>query len=76
MTKDLRTKTGGMCRSNQIHRFFLNRFYCGMMERDGKIYEGKHKGLISINQFNKAQNILHDRHTLTRKSIFTPLKDF
>jgi len=44
----LRTKTGGMCRSNQIHRFFLNRFYCGMMERDGKIYNGNHKAIISV----------------------------
>ena len=68
----LRTKTGGMCRSNQIHRFFINRFYCGMMERDGKIYNGNHKAIISISQFNQAQDILHNRaHPHPKKHFYS-----
>ncbi len=72
----LRTKTGGICRSNQIHRFFINRFYCGLMERDGKIYEGKHKGIISIKQFNDAQDILHDRAHPHPKKYFYSAQGF
>lgn len=72
----LRTKTGGMCRSNQIHRFFINRFYCGMMERDGKIYEGKHKGIVSIKQWNDAQAILHGRAHPHPKKYFYSAQGF
>lgn len=72
----LRTKTGGMCRSNQVHRFFINRFYCGMMERDGKIYEGKHKGIISVKQFNDAQDILHNRAHPHPKKYFYSAQGF
>ena len=72
----LRTKTGGMCRSNQIHRFFINRFYCGLMERDGKIYEGKHKGIISVAQFNRAQEILHGRAHPHPKKYFYSAQGF
>ena len=72
----LRTKTGGMCRSNQIHRFFINRFYCGMMERDGKIYDGKHKGIISISEFNQAQDVLHNRQHPHPKKYFYSAQGF
>ena len=72
----LRTKTGGMCRSNQIHRFFINRFYCGMMERDGKIYEGKHKGIVSVKQWNDAQEILHGRAHPHPKKYFYSAQGF
>ncbi len=72
----LRTRTGGMCRSNQIHRFFLTRFYCGLMERDGKIYQGKHQAIISVNQFNKAQEILHGRAHPHPKKYFYSAQGF
>ena len=72
----LRTKTGGMCRSNQIHRFFINRFYCGMMERDGKVYNGNHKAIISISQFNEAQDILHNRQHPHPKKYFYSAQGF
>ena len=72
----LRTKTGGLCRSNQVHRFFINRFYSGMMERDGKIYEGKHKGIVSIKEFNQAQEILHGRAHPHPKKFFYSAQGF
>ena len=72
----LRTKTGGMCRSNQIHRFFINRFYCGMMERDGRIYDGKHKGIVSVKQWNDAQEILHGRAHPHPKKYFYSAQGF
>lgn len=72
----LRTKTGGICRSNQIHRFFHNRFYSGMMERDGKIYNGKHKALVTVTQFNQAQDILHNRAHPHPKKYFYSAQGF
>ena len=72
----LRTKTGGMCRTNQIHRFFLTRFYCGLMERDGKIYDGKHKAIITISQFNQAQEVLHGRSHPHPKKYFYSAQGF
>ena len=35
----LRTRGGGKAQKNHVHRILTNRFYCGLMERDGKIYQ-------------------------------------
>ncbi len=68
----VRTKTGNKVGKNQIHRFFINKFYCGLMERDGKTYQGKHKPIISLSLFNKAQEVLHGRkHPHPRKYFYS-----
>lgn len=68
----LRTRTGNKISKNQIHRLMSNRFYCGFMERDGKVYQGKHKPLISLDLYNRVQDILHGRlHPHPRKNFYS-----
>ena len=72
----LRTKTGNRVGTNQVHRFFLNRFYCGLMERDGKVYRGNYKAIISQELFNKAQEVLHKRSHPHPKKYFYSAQGF
>ena len=58
----LRTASGNKVMKNQVHRFFLNKFYCGFMQRDGKLYKGNHKGLVPLSLFNQAEDVLHGRN--------------
>lgn len=68
----LRTKTGNRVGRNQIHRFFLNKFYCGLMERDGVVYEGKHKAIIPLTLFKRAEDVLHGRlHPKPKKHFYS-----
>ena len=68
----LRTKTGNKVGKNQVHRFFINKFYCGLMERDGKVYQGNHKPIISQSLFSKAQDVLHGRnHPRPQKHFYS-----
>ena len=68
----LRTGTGNKISKNQIHRLMSNRFYCGFMERDGKVYKGKHKPIISLDLFNRIQDVLHGRlHPKPKKHFYS-----
>ena len=68
----LRTKAGNKVLMNQIHRFIINKFYSGFMERDGKIYKGNHKPIISLSLYNQAQDVLHGRlHPHPRKHFYS-----
>jgi DNA invertase Pin-like site-specific DNA recombinase len=66
----LRTKGGFRLKKCQIHRFLQNKFYVGLMEKDGKLYPGKHKPIISQALFDQVQEILN------RKSSPKPQKHF
>ena len=71
-SEGLRTRTGGKVFKNQVHRFFINKFYCGLMERDGVVYQGKHKGIISVSLFQKCEDILHGRkHPRPKKNFYS-----
>ncbi|HEV7121698.1 MAG TPA: recombinase family protein, partial [Candidatus Paceibacterota bacterium] len=68
----LRNSRGNKVFKNQIHRFFINKFYCGLMERSGVVYLGKHKGIVSVELFNKAEDILHGRlHPRPQKRFYS-----
>ena len=41
-----------------IYRMFTNLFYAGILEWDGKQYEGKHEPMITLEEFDRAQMIL------------------
>lgn len=67
----LRTKTGNKVFKSQVHNWLNKSFYCGLMERDGKLYKGNHKPIISTQLFNFAQDILNDkRHTVHKKHFY------
>ena len=41
-----------------MYKMFTNQFYTGVFEWSGDVYEGKHKPMISVEEFDKAQVIL------------------
>lgn len=67
-----RTATGLMVKKATIHRMLNNHFYCGIMAKDGKYYQGNHKPLISQKLFDKVQSVLLNKsHTKKQKLFFT-----
>lgn len=40
------------------YKIFSNRFYAGVIERAGKIYEGKHGAMITLDEFDRVQELL------------------
>ena len=72
----LRTRTGKKVLKSHIQRILSCVFYTGLMERDGKLYEGKHQALISKDTFDKAQDVMHGRSHPRPKRLFFPLRGF
>ncbi len=54
----LRDRRGNKVSKTTAFRFFHNLFYAGYFEYSGKIHPGKHKPMISMDDFNKAQKII------------------
>ena len=68
----LRTAVGGKLHKSKIHKFFRNKFYCGLMERDGKMYHGNHKPIIPLALFEQVQDVLHNRkHPKPKKHFYS-----
>ncbi|MBU4536723.1 recombinase family protein, partial [Patescibacteria group bacterium] len=72
----LRTKSDKKVFKSQIQRILSSIFYTGLMKRDEKYYEGKHKPLISREQFDKAQEIMNGNSRPRSKKLFFPLRGF
>lgn len=75
-SEGLRNNKGNKVFKNQVHRFFINKFYCGLMERDGVVYPGKHKGIVSISLFKKTEDVLHGRLRPRPKKYFYSARGF
>jgi len=41
-----------------IYKIFGNRFYAGIIERGGKVYQGKHEAMITLADFDRVQELL------------------
>lgn len=55
-------KTGGKpIGLSSVYRMFNNLFYTGSVVHEGEVYGGKHEGIITLDQFDKAQLILGNR---------------
>jgi site-specific DNA recombinase len=52
---------GGPLALSALYKLFTNPFYAGTVEWEGKMYEGKHQPMITMDEFNRAQEILGDR---------------
>jgi len=58
-----RTKRNGgkpLSRSG-LYRMFTNPFYSGVIEWGGRLYPGKHRPLVTLEEFDRAQNTLGRR---------------
>lgn len=74
----LRTNSGRKVLKSQIQRILSSRFYTGVMERDGKLYEGKYQPLIAKKTFDAAQEVMSGFSRPRAKSniLFFPLRGF
>ncbi len=70
-TEGLRSSSGNKVFKSKIHTFFTNKFYYGLMERGGSVYVGKHTPIISLELFEKAQDVLlHRKHPRPQKHFY------
>jgi len=54
-----RKRIGGKPPSlSAVYRVLTNRFYAGILEREGKTYPGKHKAMITVEEFDHVQKLL------------------
>jgi DNA invertase Pin-like site-specific DNA recombinase len=72
----LRTRTDKRVLKSHIQRILSSIFYTGLMERDGKYYNGNHQPLISKDVFDKAQDVMSGRSRPRPQRLFFPLRGF
>jgi site-specific DNA recombinase len=51
-------KGGNPLALSTIYRIFSNPFYAGIIEWNGQIYQGKHEPVVTVDEFDQAQEIL------------------
>lgn len=74
----LRTASGKKVLKSYVQRILSTRFYTGVMERDGKLYDGKYSPLITKKSYDEAQAIMSGAsrpRTKTNTDLF-PLRGF
>lgn len=72
----LRTKSGKKIMRHTIHHMLMNKFYLGLMFRQGKLYQGKHEAIVSNELFERVQDVLHGRHHSKPKKHFYSARGF
>lgn len=65
-----RSSTGKKLPKSLIERTLKNTFYFGLMERDGKHYQGKHKPIITKAQYDTVQAVFEESSRPRKKSLF------
>lgn len=71
-----RTRSNKKVYKNQMERIIKNPFYCGLMRREGKLYQGNYTPLITKTTFDKILKVSNDRSRPRAKNHFFPLKGF
>ena len=66
-----RKRSGRPVSVTEAFRFFRNIFYTGMFDYAGERYEGKHKPMITIDEYERVQDIIDGR-----KRVFKQHNDF
>jgi site-specific DNA recombinase len=72
----LRKRSGIMWENRAIINMLKNPFYTGVIKWNDSIFEGKHKGIISNEIFDKAQKILANRNKQSNGKRFSINSDF
>lgn len=71
-----RSRTDKKVTKSYIQRILSSICYTGIMERDGKYYQGKYQALISKETFDKAQDVMNGRSHPRPQRLFFPLRGF
>ncbi len=74
----LRTGSGKKVLKSYVQRILSSRFYTGVMERNGKLYEGNYQPLITKDDFDTAQAIMSgaSRPRAKNNALLFPLRGF
>jgi site-specific DNA recombinase len=65
-----RRRSGGKALSiSAMYRLFTNRFYAGVLHHEGKVFPGKHKAMISIDEFEQIQSALRRTNRPRPKTV-------
>lgn len=72
----LRTKAGRKMIKNSVFNIINNKFYLGLMNRQGKLYKGNYKPLVSEALFNQAQDVMHGRNRPKYEKHFYSARGF
>lgn len=70
----LRTSSGKKVYFGTIARLLSNKFYYGVMEKDGVSYVGKHEPIISKELFNNVQEVINQASRPKQKHLFFPIR--
>lgn len=55
----LKSQRGHKLSVSQVHRILINKFYCGLMRYQGKLWPANHEPLVSQALFNRVSMRLH-----------------
>jgi DNA invertase Pin-like site-specific DNA recombinase len=61
------TKSGSKVPVSTVHSILHNRLYTGQFEWNGKLIQGKHEPLVSIELWERVQGVLDGRHAKKSK---------
>jgi site-specific DNA recombinase len=50
---------GSLIPQSYIHKTLTNRFYAGIIEWNGQVYRGAHEPVVSMDEFERAQELRH-----------------
>ena len=64
-----RSRAGKKYHKSKIHKMLSESFYCGIMTKDGQLYEGKHEPLISKQLFDEVQKMLNQKAHIKKQNI-------
>lgn len=62
------TRTGKQISTAEAFRFFRRVFYTGLFDYKGERYQGKHKPMITIAEYNRVQEIIDGRKRVIQNS--------
>lgn len=75
-SEGLRTKTGRKVFKGTVQKVITSKFYMGIIEREGKLYQGIHEPIVSKELFDKVQQVTADKTRPRPKSLFFPFRGF
>ena len=68
----MRTPAGYKVYKSQIHKILNQKFYTGLMEFRGTVYQGKHEPIVSMTLFNQVQDVFnHRQHPKQEKHFYS-----
>jgi site-specific DNA recombinase len=71
-----RKRIGGrLITLSTVYKILSNPFYAGILEREGQTYKGKHRAMVTLDQFDHVRRLLHrqGRPRQTRAFAYTGL---